>query len=275
MHSIAGFIIRTSSFVSKELVEILRQTRLLLALVLGPFLILLLFGVGYRNEARALRMIFVVQSGQQSVEQQVQQYATSLGPQLDFRGIVNNEGEALAQLARNQVDAVVVVPSDVEQKIRKSEQPVVKLYHREIDPTQSSYVQYVAQIYVDELNRRVLRSMAEQGQKEAGTVQEDIKTAKSSAHAMRLAYEAGNGAEAQQQRSSMTQSLGAVPLGGGASLGARQAVANTMGPNQGAGDNSGSASDIMKTLESINANNSSQEKTPTNQGSYSNEAQRA
>ena len=47
--SIARFIIRTSAFVSKELVEILRQTRLLLALVLGPFLILLLFGRGFRN----------------------------------------------------------------------------------------------------------------------------------------------------------------------------------------------------------------------------------
>ena len=35
MRSIAGFIIRTSAFVSKELTEILRQTRLLLALVLG------------------------------------------------------------------------------------------------------------------------------------------------------------------------------------------------------------------------------------------------
>src|SRR5512133_139192 len=236
MHSIAGFIIRTSSFVSKELVEILRQTRLLLALVLGPFLILLLFGVGYRNEARALRMIFVVQSGQQSVEQQVQQYATSLGPQLDFRGSVENEGQALAELSRGQVDAVVVVPSDVEQKIRKNEQPVVKLYHREIDPTQTSYVQYVAQIYVDELNRRVLRSIAQQGQKEAGTVQQDIKTAKTSAHAMRRAYESGKGAQAQQQRPSMTQSLGAVSLGVGASLGVLQGVENTMGPNQGAGE---------------------------------------
>ncbi len=31
MRSIAGFIIRVSAFISKELVEILRQTRLLLA----------------------------------------------------------------------------------------------------------------------------------------------------------------------------------------------------------------------------------------------------
>ena len=80
MRSIAGFIIRTSAFVSKELVEILRQTRLLLALVLGPFLILLLFGLGFRNEARPLRTLFVVPPGQEQIAEQVQEYATYAWP---------------------------------------------------------------------------------------------------------------------------------------------------------------------------------------------------
>ena len=37
--------------------------RLILTLVLGPFLILLLFGIGYRNQARDLRTLFVVANG--------------------------------------------------------------------------------------------------------------------------------------------------------------------------------------------------------------------
>lgn len=276
MHSIAGFIIRTSAFVSKELVEILRQTRLLLALVLGPFLILLLFGLGYRNEARALRTVFVVPKGQEQIAQQVQQYATSLGPQLDFRGIVPTDGQALAQLSSGQVDAVVSVPSDVEKKIKNSEQASVKLYHHEIDPFQVSYVQYVAQIYVDELNRRVLRGIAEQGQKEAGTIQQDLQTAKASAHAMRLAYEQGNAAEAETQRTKMSNSMDAVTLGLGASLGVLQGVEQTMGPNQGGGSGGNiSASQITNTLQSYNSNNSSLQNTPTGKSSYSDEAQRA
>src|SRR5512147_1892387 len=113
MRRIAAFIIRASAFVSKELVEILRQTRLLLALVLGPFLILLIFGVGFRNEARPLRTVFVVPPGQEGINQQVQQYATTLGPQIDFRGIVEDEKVGLAQLQRNQVDAVVIIPKNV------------------------------------------------------------------------------------------------------------------------------------------------------------------
>lgn len=73
-------IIRISSFISKELREILRQTRLMAALVLGPFLILLIFGLGYRNEARILRALFVVPANATAVTAQVQEYATNLGP---------------------------------------------------------------------------------------------------------------------------------------------------------------------------------------------------
>jgi ABC-2 type transport system permease protein len=274
MHSITGFIIRTSAFVSKELVEILRQTRLLLALVLGPFLILLLFGIGYRNEARPLRTLFVVPAGQEGIAQQVQQYGTSLGPQIDYRGIAQSEENALAQLARDQVDAVVTIPSDVEQAIRSNQQPVIRLYHHEIDPSQVSYVQYVAQIYVDELNRRVLQKTAEQSQKEAGTVQKDLQVAKDSAHAMRMAFESGNGNEAQNQRGKMTRSLDAVSLGVGASLGVLQGVEQTMGPNQGAGEG-GAANEILSTFQSINTNNESLQDTPTDKSSYPGEAQRA
>jgi ABC-2 type transport system permease protein len=272
--SVAGFIIRTSAFVTKELVEILRQTRLLLALVLGPFLILLLFGIGYRNEARPLRTLFVVPSGQQQTAQQVQEYATTLGPQLDFRGAVSNEGEALAQLTRGNVDAVVIVPDQIDAKIKNSEQPEVRLLHREIDPAQVSYVQYFAQIYVDELNRRVLRSIAEQGQQEAGTVQEDLQTAKASASAMRVAFEQGNAREAQRQRQQMNRSMDAVSVGLGASLGVLQGVEQTMGPGSSAASDT-SASQILSTIDSFNTNNEGLEDTPEDQSSYSAEAERA
>jgi ABC-2 type transport system permease protein len=274
MRSAASFIIRFSAFVSKELVEILRQTRLLLALVLGPFLILLLFGLGFRNEARALRTVFVVPVEQKQVAAQVQEYATSLGPQLDYRGAVSNEGQAMADLARGSVDAVVIVPGDAEQKIRNSKQAEVRLYHREIDPYQVSYVQYVAQIYVDELNRRVLKNIAEQGQKEAADVQGELAQAKTRAHDMRVALEQGNAVEAQRQRSQMNKSLDLISLGLGASLGVLQGVENTTGPNQG-GAEDGAAAEILSTLDEISSSNQELENIPENQqGGYSAEIER-
>lgn len=274
MRSIAGYIIRTSSFFSKELLEILRQPRLLFALVLGPFLILALFGVGYRNEARVLRTVFVVPKDQPQITQQVQQYATSLGPQLDFRGTVTIEGQALAQLATNQVDAVVVVPSNIDQQIRNNQQPVVKLYHREIDPFQVSYVKYVAQIYVDELNRRMLTQMASQAQQDSASIQQDLQTAKVGAHAMRLAYASGNGAQAQQSQSQVTHSMDAVSLGLSAGLGLLQGVESMNVPSKDPASGSTSAQ-MLGTLKDIQTNNSSLQNTPTNQSNYSAQEQKA
>ena len=56
--AITKFIIRTSAFLGKEVAEVLHQPRLILTLVLGPFLILLLFGVGFRYQNPPLRALF-------------------------------------------------------------------------------------------------------------------------------------------------------------------------------------------------------------------------
>ena len=54
------FLIRISSFLGKELTEIFRQPKLILTLVLGPFLIMFLFGLAYPDQGRTLRTTFVV-----------------------------------------------------------------------------------------------------------------------------------------------------------------------------------------------------------------------
>lgn len=275
IRSIAGFIIRTSSFINKELVEILRQTRLILALVLGPFLILLLFGLGYRNEARELRTLFVVSEESELGQGEIEEYATTLGPQLNYRGVVRGEEEALDLLASGEVDAVAVIPANVEETIRNSEQPVFRLYHREIDPFQVSYVEYVAQIYVDELNRRVLRGIAEQGQREAADVHDEVQSAKASARAMREAFEQGEVEEAERHRGNMGRALNAVSLSVGASLGVLQGVEESVvGASRSEGE-AGQASQILETLAAINENNEALEGADPDQESYEEEAARA
>jgi ABC-2 type transport system permease protein len=149
MRSLFQFFIRSSAFIGKELAEVLRQTRLILTLVLGPFLIMLLFGVGYRNEARPLRTIFVVGENQ-AFRQQVEEYAGSLGPQLIYEGVTDDQNSALNRLARGQVDLVCVVPDNAYELIRNSQQATFTLYHNEIDPYQVSYVEYFGQAYIDE-----------------------------------------------------------------------------------------------------------------------------
>ena len=60
--------IRLLSFFSKEVNELRRQPKLILSLLLGPFLILLLFGVGYQGERPKLRTALVVLAAPRDAE---------------------------------------------------------------------------------------------------------------------------------------------------------------------------------------------------------------
>lgn len=245
MNEIWGFLIRTSAFLGKEIFEVLRQPRLLLTLVLGPFLILLIFGIGYRNEPRALRTLFVI-SANSPIEEQIEEYAQTLGPQLVYQGTTTDSDAAFQQLRVGNVDLVVVAPPRAYDTIRRSEQAVFNLYHREIDPFQVDYVNYFGQVYTDEVNRRVVQAIAAEGQQDASTVQEEITTARQHATAMREAMESGNLLAARQQQIELTDNLDNVSLAVGASLGLLSGVEQTLG-----GGGGGDAGDILASLNSL------------------------
>lgn len=155
--------IRISSFFKKELAEIFRQPKLILSLILGPFLIVLLFGVGYPNEGRSLRTLFVV-GNQNPLADQVQGLAKTIGPAIIYQGMQTDKQTALNALATNRTDMVVVVPDNPIQTIQNNQQVTLQIYHNEVDPFQVAYVKSVGRIYTDEVNRRILEAMATQGQ---------------------------------------------------------------------------------------------------------------
>ena len=149
-------IIRVSSFLSKEIREIVRQPWLVVRLILGPFLILLLVGLGYSSQARVMRAIFVVPADEPQVGPQVEQYATSLGAQLQYVGQTVSKDEALQRLRIGQVDLVVIYPPHAYETVKNGSQATIEIQHNEIDPTQAAYVNQLGQVYVAEINRRIL-----------------------------------------------------------------------------------------------------------------------
>ena len=103
--------VQVLGFLRKELVEILRQPKLIGLLVFGPFAILLLFGVGYDNQPAPLKTTFVAPEG--SVYQQVVgQYTDELSDWIRPEGFTPDEGVAMDELRRGAVDVVVVFPAD-------------------------------------------------------------------------------------------------------------------------------------------------------------------
>jgi ABC-2 type transport system permease protein len=228
---ILRFFIRTSSFVRKEIYEILRQTRLVLTLILGPFLILLLFGIGYRSDARTLETLVVVPEGS-SLEGQVQEYQDLLGPQINIVGTTQDADEADRHLRQQQVDLVIVAPADPMTSVRNSEQATFRFYHNEIDPFEVSYINVVGRVYVDELNRRTLQGVAEEGKIEAASVQDTLDVAQESAETMRQALERGDVTAAQQEQQNLGEQLDLLSLTVGTSLAVLTDVQNDLGSEE-------------------------------------------
>src|SRR5574342_587039 len=103
MERLFKFLIRISSFMSKELTEILRQPKLILTLVLGPFLIMFLFGLGYPNQNRVLKTTFVAEDPN-SVQGDMKIFTDSLNPAIVTADVETNKELALAKLALKQTD---------------------------------------------------------------------------------------------------------------------------------------------------------------------------
>src|SRR6476659_5111928 len=102
-------VVQSSAFVRKELVEIVRQPRLLGLLVVGPFALLLLFGAGYGHDDLRMRTEFVGPAGS-FYEQAVADYHDTLDEYVRPAGFTSDEAAARADLERGDVDAVVVFP---------------------------------------------------------------------------------------------------------------------------------------------------------------------
>ncbi len=119
MVSILRFIIRIFAFVRKEIISVLRQPRLIFSIILGPFLILLLFGLGYRDDPRSLRTVFVVPPDS-PMAPIVEEYSTRLGQQIISQGLIEDAAEADHLLRTQQADLVVVVPPDPSASIRNN-----------------------------------------------------------------------------------------------------------------------------------------------------------
>jgi ABC-2 type transport system permease protein len=228
MRRIAQFFIRIFAFVRKEIASILRQPRLVISLILGPFLILLLFGIGYRDEPRTLRTVFVVAEGS-PMQPIVEEYATRLGEQISPQGILTDAAEADRRLRRREVDLVVVVPTDPAASVRNNEQAVFTLYHYEIDPYERAYIEILGRNYAEAINRQVLLEAAEQGKAEARTVQEQISSARQAATDTRVALEAGDEAAARASSDQLTQDLGVLTVAAGAGLALLSGVDTSVG----------------------------------------------
>jgi hypothetical protein len=106
--------------------------------------------------------------------------------------IASDKEKALAKLALNQTDLVIIVPDVSFGTIQDNQQAEFVVYHNEVDPFQIGYIKSIARIYVDEVNRQVLKSATAQEQANSGVLQDNLQTAIVKTQALRQAIPAGD-----------------------------------------------------------------------------------
>ena len=199
-------LVRVSAFMRKEVAVMLRQPRLVVTLILGPFLILLLFGLGYSVQPFPLRTLFVVPEDS-ILRPYLRDNAGTFVKHVIYEGMTSNEELALGRLRSGEVDVVVVTPHDILETVRNSQQAVITIYHDAIDPIRVRYTSSLASTFVEQVNQRLLQAVAEEGKREASTLQPGVEAARRSTDALRRAMESDDRQTTQQHLDELNDNL--------------------------------------------------------------------
>ncbi len=163
MRALLAIVVRLLAFVGKELVETLRRPGAIVSLVLGPFLIMAVFGLGYSGVKRPLQTIVVAPatSGLPSDEATYQNLA---GAALQITDVTRDRGAAEAMLRAGTIDVVIVAPEDPEARFRGGEQSIIEVIVDEVDPVAENYAIFLGSALASAVNREVIERVAEEGQ---------------------------------------------------------------------------------------------------------------
>ena len=154
---------RILAFVGKELVEVIRRPGALLSLILGPFLIMAIFGLGYSGYRRPLTTVIVVPQ-ESGLPTDLETYSEISGSGLDVVEVTTDEASADARLSKGAIDVVLVAPADAEKSFREGKQSVIKVRVNVTDPVDQNYAVFLGRGLQSEVNRIIVERIAEEGQ---------------------------------------------------------------------------------------------------------------
>jgi ABC-2 type transport system permease protein len=154
-----------------------RQPRLLLVLVAGPFVILLLFGIGYDQQQAVLHTAFVGPRGS-IYEESIDEFADDLEKYVSNAGYTDDLVDAERRLSAGELDAIVVFPPEPLDTVMAGSQAEIAVLHDKIDPIQRVAVEVSAQVAVMELNARILEAVVGRAQDTLAPVPDSLALAR-------------------------------------------------------------------------------------------------
>ena len=163
MRAFLAVIVRLMAFVGKEIVETLRRPGAILSLILGPFLIMAVFGLGYSGFKRPLETV-IVAPPDSGLPTDVETYQELAGGGLHISEVTTDAAAAEARLRGGSADVVIVAPRDPDANFRAGEQSVIEVIVDVVDPVAENYAGFLASGLASAINREIIERVAAEGQ---------------------------------------------------------------------------------------------------------------
>jgi ABC-2 type transport system permease protein len=157
-------VTRVLSFVGKEIMITVRRPGALISLVIGPFLILAIFGYGYTGFRRPLDTVIVIPPNS-GLPRDPSFYAELAGAPLNIVEVGENPEGARGRLQRREVELVMIAPADAGARFRAGQQEVITVLYDEIDPVGQTYISVLAQEFSARVNRELIAGAVRGGER--------------------------------------------------------------------------------------------------------------
>lgn len=166
-------VVRLVAQIRKELIQVRRRPGAFISLILGPFLVMAVFGLGYTGVRSPLETVVVMPAGGTDMPEELprdpQFYQDMAGPALDIQEVTSDEDWARGELAANRISTVIILPDRPEQSIRAGERAQIEILVNEVDPVAVAYSGFVAELISSQINREILTRLVEEGEAYAVT----------------------------------------------------------------------------------------------------------
>ena len=162
MGSLIQSLVRIGSFTGKELREVLRRPGVLLSLIVGPFLVMLVFGLGYSGYRSPFVTEIVIPEGN-DLPRDPEYYADLAPGRLDVREIGTDAAAAEQRLRDGEIDLMIVAPENAGEELRQGRQTVIRVAWNQIDPVYDQLASLATSTLVSSLNAEIIEAAAAAG----------------------------------------------------------------------------------------------------------------
>ena len=163
--SLVKAVLRVLAVTGKELADVVRRPLAMASIVLGPFIVLAIFGIGFAGPP-ALRTELVVPEGS-GLPTDPASYAPDTGPQIVITSVSTDPDTARAHLLAHQVDLIVIAPADGRARLERGEQAVLTIEYDSVSPFWASVARGAADQVAAAANRRLIEAVLTEATAEA------------------------------------------------------------------------------------------------------------